>query len=251
MVAHIPLGLNIDLNGTDDAGFSELGRIRPGIARQIITALDFEWLDKLTAAGRQHGFEVMLCLGGKYREGGAADAWKEIAARYPQVWCDLVNEPQQDAQAWSDEAEAIGIEVLRVNPDAKIAVQFPGTFYVTAPQMRRMPFPCWYSLHWYLDFNYTHQGIGGRPAPVKYENFQYWLRWWAAPVIYWMAANNAQVFVGEFSVNRAAPDCDQWLRDAMRLFNALRWPWLYHAFRGSSYWDAENSPVWREIVSNF
>lgn len=251
MVENVPLGLNLDLSGTDDAGLAALGALRPGMVRQIITAVDFAWLDKLTAAGKQHGFDVMLCLGGPFRNAGGEDEWREITARYPRVWCDLINEPQE--AGWNDRAEALGRAVLEANPDARIAVQFPGTFYLTVPNMRRMPFPCTYSLHWYLDHNYTHQGISGRPAPLPYErrNYQYWLRWWAAPVIYWLAENRARVFVGEFSCNRAAPDCDTWLRDAMALFNALGWPWMYHAFRGAPYWNAESSPVWREIVNSF
>lgn len=56
-------------------------------------------------------------------------------------------------------------------------------------------------------------------------------------------------FIGEFSVVRWAPagSGEQFLRDALELFEERKWSWTYHAFREHHCWSLEHDgQFWRE-----
>jgi hypothetical protein len=97
-----------------------------------------------------------------------------------------------------------------------------------------------YSFHMYQPLKYTHQGIdpdGSGPLPVNPSKVSLSDKIIAeagktlSAVQTWQAKNHTRVFVGEFSVNRAAPGATDYLNLCLTKFEKLGWDWTYHAYR--------------------
>ena len=60
----------------------------------------------------------------------------------------------------------------------------------------------------------------------------------------WQLDHGAQIYVGEFSAIRWAPDNSacRYLRDCISLFEEFGWDWSYHAFREWNGWSVEHGP---------
>ncbi len=111
-----------------------------------------------------------------------------------------------------------------------------------------------YSVHFYMPWLFTSQGLQGHPRPVYYPGMIHG-HWWnratmvqrLAPVIEFQNRYRVPIYVGEFSVIRWAPRASaaRWLQDAISIFESHHWSWTYHAFGeyngwslkyGSTYW---------------
>ena len=115
-----------------------------------------------------------------------------------------------------------------------------------------------YSLHVYMPHAITHQRVSPRwphriPYPVSDDALLRgtdahpgpWdarrLRQELADAVEFQQRSGATLFVGEFSCVRWAPGDSalSYIRDCVELFQAQRWSWTYHEFRGWPGWDAE------------
>ncbi|KKM15355.1 hypothetical protein LCGC14_1696930 [marine sediment metagenome] len=95
-----------------------------------------------------------------------------------------------------------------------------------------------YSVHFYYDMSYTHQGIDGFSQDIKSYPKKYGI--WAfdknemikklEKVRQFQIDNNAKIFVGEFSVVRWAEGSSEWLEDAISIFENYGWDWTYHSW---------------------
>ena len=190
------------------------------------------------------------------------ETWRRIAARFkghPALYgYDLVNEPSQRRplrhsfwQLQFDAARAI----REIDPDTPIV--FAGNNASHAHDFRYLvPIPMdnvIYQVHCYHPHAFTHQGVGGRahgtperplawpgkdPATGEAWNKE-WLRKTLQPVRDFQLRHHARIFVGEFSAAAWAPGAENYLRDAISLFEEYGWDWTYHAFRESPIWDVE------------
>ena len=52
--------------------------------------------------------------------------------------------------------------------------------------------------------------------------------------------HKCRIYVGEFSAVGYAPGADQWIRDAIAVFEEYGWDWTYHAFREWAGWSVEH-----------
>ena len=108
----------------------------------------------------------------------------------------------------------------------------------------------------YLPHEFTHQGIpmDGKSSIkltsdilVRYPGNiagtfvdKAALRRLLSPVREFQLANNARIFVGEFSAIRWAPGAARYLDDCISIFEEYGWDWAYHAFREWPAWSVEH-----------
>ncbi|MCW5553469.1 MAG: cellulase family glycosylhydrolase [Verrucomicrobiae bacterium] len=188
--------------------------------------------------------------------------WDRISRRYrgnQTVWgYDLVNEPVEGnvpdgLMDWQALATATARVVRRNDPNHAIIIEpAPWGGPDAIENLEPIPVPgVVYSVHVYVPHQFTHQGIHGNPAGVRYPGMvagQLWdrerLRRALSPVVEFQRDHGVHVYIGEFSAIRWAPEDSAWryLRDCIELFEANGWDWAYHAFREWDGWSVEHGP---------
>ncbi len=189
------------------------------------------------------------------------DAWDTLARRYrghPAVWAfDLMNEPLVDALPpgvadWPALAAEAILRIRAVDSSRIIVYEpSPSSTPDALPTAEILALPgVVYSFHMYYPDRFTHQGLYGRPAGIRYPGRTHDgrrtnkadLRRALEPIAAWAAEYGVEVFVGEFSAVRWAPgrSAERYLRDCISLFEEYGWHWAYHAFRESDVWSVEH-----------
>ncbi len=189
------------------------------------------------------------------------EAWKMMARRYRNskaVWAyDLVNEPIDNGTAegclyWQELAEKTAKAVRAIDPGHAIIVEcadgdnpygFSNFNPIKVPGVV-------YSVHMYLPHAFTHQGVfddwstkwvyPGEIAGQQWDKAQ--IERALQPVIDFQKRYRVQIYVGEFSAIRWAPEGSayRYLRDCIDVFEEHGWDWTYHAFREWSGWSVEH-----------
>ena len=188
--------------------------------------------------------------------------WEMMARKYKGskvVWgYDLVNEPTENAVAeglddWNELAERTGKAIRKIDADHALIVEPPqgGNPYgfdhfapIDVPKVV-------YSPHMYLPHTFTHQRVfGDKTASVVYPGVIDGKMWDKAqlevalkPVIDFQKNYGVQMYIGEFSAIRWAPDNSsyRYLRDVIDIYEKYGWDWSYHAFREWTGWSVEHS----------
>lgn len=101
-----------------------------------------------------------------------------------------------------------------------------------------------YGAHVYNAHPFTHQGIYNNPLNVTWPgmvNGTYWdksqLTKQIQPLITFKNAYNVPVWIGEFSAVRWAPGAENYLKDAVSIFNQNGFGWMYFSFNGWHGWN--------------
>jgi len=212
--------------------------------------------------GRMENRDLVMIHEPKYRE-AFVENWVKIARRFkgnPAVWgYDLVNEPVQNVLPKAGEPDYLGIQVLaakairKVDPDTPIIIEVDqwdsaeGFKYIEPVDVSNVV----YQVHnMYHPGNFTHQGVHGNKVGISYpgkingvETDKEMLRGHLAPVREFQLAYNVQIYVGEFSAIRWAPNdsAARYLSDCIEIFEEYGWDWSYHAFREWDGWSLEHS----------
>ena len=106
-----------------------------------------------------------------------------------------------------------------------------------------------YSVHMYIPHNFTHQNVHSATTPKKYPgeiDGRMWdkqqLEQALRPAIEFQEMHNVQIYIGEFSAIRWAPDNSayRYLRDVIDIFETHGWDWTYHAYREWDGWSVEH-----------
>lgn len=237
--------------------------------------------DKAIDACEKHNIKVLLdlhCPPGGRAEGGLCrmftekryqqkflDIWTQLAKRYKGrkiIYAyDLINEPVEPRVrppgllSWRELAtEAIKI-IRRMDPGKPVVFE-PGPWgscqgfdEMTPLDLDRVI----YSFHMYQPHVFTHQFRATREFPkgVEYPGVIRGAAWnkaalaaAMAPAIDFQREFNVQIYVGEFSAIRWAPNgsAHRYIRDLIELFEARRWDWSYHAYREWQGWSVEHGP---------
>ncbi len=234
--------------------------------------------DKALAACEKYGIKVLVDLhtppGG--RVGGGVcrmfsekryqdkliEVWKKIAARYKGrevVYAyDLLNEAVEGTVSpglldWRDLATKAAEAIRRIDPGKPVVFEpspwgGPDGFDALTPlDIDRVI----YSFHIYKPHRFTHQGVYDSKAELLYPGVIEGLKWdkerlreAMLPAIDFQKEFNVQIYVGEFSAIRWAPDNSayRYLRDVIDLFEEYGWDWSYHAFREWDGWSVEHGP---------
>ncbi|MGA2497152.1 MAG: cellulase family glycosylhydrolase [Tepidisphaeraceae bacterium] len=237
-------------------------------------------LDKALPLCEKYGISVVLDLhsppGGKGTSGGYqgsdsglfnskeaqakfVDAWRYMAKRYKgsrMIWgYDLANEPVEDLLAddcddWHDLAARTAKAVREIDPERTIIIE-PAPWGGPEGLADFQPIDVRnvvYSVHMYLPHQFTHQGVFGPSGPVVYPGLIAGKQWDKAaleealrPAIEFQRKYRVQIYLGEFSAIRWAPDNSgqRYLRDCIDIFEKYGWDWSYHAFREWSGWSVE------------
>ena len=189
------------------------------------------------------------------------DVWKRIALRYrdnPVIWgYDLANEPvetlvEEDCDDWHALATRAARAIRQIDPRRAIIVEPPdwggpaalSTFHpIDVPNVV-------YSVHMYIPFHFTHQGIHGIDKPAVYPGMidnRVWdrsaLEEALRPVVEFQKRYGVHIYIGEFSAIRWAPDNSacRYLKDVIDIFESQGWDWTYHAFREWHGWSVEHT----------
>ena len=192
------------------------------------------------------------------------EAWNLIAKRCKERGCvyayDLVNEPVEPREgakiAWPELATQ-AIDVIRAIDPGKTVVFEPGPWGTCNGFDNLTPLDregVIYSFHMYQPHAFTHQGLHD-DANFRYPGEIKGLHWDKArleeamlPAIEFQEAYNVQIYVGEFSAIRWAPDqsAHRYLRDCIDLFEKRGWDWAYHAYREFHGWSVEHGTAKRD-----
>ena len=188
--------------------------------------------------------------------------WQRIALRYRDnrvIWgYDLVNEPVEGEVAegcddWTALATRAGHAVRAGDTRHAIIVEpEPGGGPEALENLDPIPVPgVVYSIHMYVPGQFTHQGVFGGTTGIAYPGIIAGKQWDAAalrrvlqPVRDWQRDHGVQIYIGEFSGIRWAPDNSayRYLRDCIDIFEEFGWDWSYHAFRERNGWSVEHGP---------
>lgn len=189
------------------------------------------------------------------------EVWQKLALRYknsPAVWgYDLVNEPVEAKVGWfvadwQELAGRVARAVRAIDPKHAIIVQpAQNGNPLGLEKLQPLDVPgVVYSVHMYLPHEFTHQGIKDRNAKQwVYPGDIAGKRWDKTaleaslqPAIEFQKRYGVQIFIGEFSAIRWAPDGSafRYLKDVIEIFEAHGWDWTYHAFREWSGWSVEH-----------
>ena len=179
-------------------------------------------------------------------------AWRLLAMRFhdhPAVIAyDIMNEPRCEPDEWRRIFRETVADLRTVDAKTPVVTEFVDTWW---PEEMNVI----YSLHFYQPHDLTHCGVGGftgiRWSYPGYINGVYWdkeqMRVALKPWIDLQRAHpGARIFVGEFSCVLWSKGADQWIRDAIDIFEEYGWSWCYHIYREWQAWDVEytNDPDW-------
>jgi endoglucanase len=188
--------------------------------------------------------------------------WDKIARRYKgnkTVWgYDLVNEPVEGVVAeglmdWHALATRAAQRVRAIDAEHAIIVEpapWGGPEALEFFEPLAVPGVV-YSVHMYLPFGFTHQGIYGNPTGTSYPGVidgkhfdKAQLRRTLQPAIDFQLDYGVHIYLGEFSAIRWAPGSSacNYLRDLIEIFEEQGWDWAYHAFREWDGWSVEHGP---------
>ena len=180
--------------------------------------------------------------------------WQETAKRYKGVkevvGYGLLNEPSGRSGKVS-ELMRVGVNTIRqIDTEKVIAVtcrhskpdNFSDTPHFADPNI-------WYEVHYYEPMRFTHMGLknhtGTGTSRANYPTASFGPVAMARamkPMIKFRERHpNAQIFVGEFSVNQNVKTADRvrYIRDLVALMNRYNFHWAYHIVgEPNSVWEA-------------
>jgi len=189
------------------------------------------------------------------------EVWRKMAAHFKDrksIYAyDPLNEPREDdfvyvpggGVEWQMLVERIVKAIREIDAETPILIEAtcwsnPNGFLQLKPVNGKNLV---YSPHFYSPHLYTHQGIYDKRPPCKYPGMignELWnkdrIKRELEPVIEFQRKHNVPIFVGEFSVVRWAEGGDQWLKDAIDVFEENGWDWCYHSFREYHGWSLEH-----------
>ena len=188
------------------------------------------------------------------------EVWQRIATRYknvPNIWgYDIANEPveedvQEDCDDWQHLAERTAQAIRKIDPTRAIIVE-PTQWGDPSGLKDFIPLTVSnviYSVHMYIPHAFTHQRLNGKGPAYRYPGEISGKQWnkeelerALQPAIDFQKRYNVQIYIGEFSAIRWAPDNSacRYLGDVIDICEKYQWDWSYHAYREWQGWSVEH-----------
>ena len=223
--------------------------------------------------------DVMVMFREKELQDAFLEAWRRVATRFKDnkiiVYYDLLNEPNEGSigpgcKNWRNLAIDIANAINAIDDTKQFIFEVRADIYKDF-----QPLPVdnvVYSIHVYTPHLLTHQGVSS-PNGVLYPGDIDGELWnWAGAPKYWDKAtlrrfldevcdvfdfvknNKVEIYVGEFSCARWAPDkgAYNYIRDCLEIFEEEGWHWAYFcdyhvasANYGATAWSAEYDEVYQ------
>jgi hypothetical protein len=195
------------------------------------------------------------------------EVWRKIVQRCKNskaVWgYDLVNEPVEGdvppgLMDWWELALRTAQMIRSLDSKRAIVVE-PEPWGSPESLIGFAPLPVKgvvYSVHMYLPFAFTHQGVFEESRPVWYPGEIDGVRWdkeqirkALKPVVDFQKEYRVHIYIGEFSAIRWAPgeSAYRYLSDVIDVFEENGWDWAYHAFREWHGWSVEHGSDPKDI----
>ena len=99
-----------------------------------------------------------------------------------------------------------------------------------------------YNFHMYLPFDYTHQGLKGRPKGIVYPNATFnadTILKRFKTVSEWSKKYNYSIILGEFNAVRWAKNSDAYVQDVINASNFYGFEWCYFSFKPNfRFWNS-------------
>lgn len=223
----------------------------------IIAASDIVGRDKKNVAEDKSTGKNSLSF-----EENLIDFWKFMAKKYKDnpvvIGYDLLNEPhtKDEMKYWRSHTVTELVKAIRAIDKETTLVIEPGPWGLPVGFEQFKPIDdskTVYSFHFYAPHNYTHQGVGkaqrdgsgiypGRLKMFNSSQEKMWdrdaLRESMQPAIDFARKHKVRMFVGEFSVIRwAKAGGQQWIEDAISVFEENGFDWAYHSYTGWNGWN--------------
>ena len=176
-------------------------------------------------------------------------AWRLLATRFRDhpavVAYDIMNEPRCEPDEWRRIFRETVEDLRTVDPKTPVVTEFVDTWW---PEEMNVV----YSPHFYAPLTLTHCGVGEysnvRWRYPGYIGGVYWdkeqMRVALKPWIDFQREHpGARILVGEFSCILWSKGAENYIRDAIDLFEEYGWSWAYHAYREWPAWDVEYTHV--------
>ncbi len=215
---------------------------------------------------RETGSAMRLFQDEKFQD-AFVTVWRRLATQYKgqkMIWSyDLLNEPvegdmpqDKDLLTWRELALKTSKEIRRIDPVTAIVIEGepwggPDALEWFEPFDPKEVPNVIYSAHMYIPHHFTHQGVYESPVGSVYPgeiDGKHWdkaaLRKSLRVPIEFARDYGVQIYIGEFSAIRWAPDGSacRYLKDCIEIFEEEGWDWAYHAFREWDGWSVEHGP---------
>jgi endoglucanase len=181
--------------------------------------------------------------------------WQKIAQRYKGntqiMGFDIVNEPAFRKSAsglkdWNQLVTDTILAIRAIDPDRTIIIEPPFGDIFRIDQLQIQKFSnLIYSPHFYYTLTFQHQGLYGQKLGISYPTKKFnkkTLEQKLERVKRFQKKAKAPIYIGEFSAVRWAPrkSAFNYLKDVVSIFEANKWHWTYHTFRGADAWSLEH-----------
>lgn len=222
-------------------------------------------LDLHTSPGGFNGKNINRMFEEELFADAFVETWRRLATRYKDektIWAyDILNEPVESDDkndttyiTWRELAIRTSKAIREIDTETPIIFE-PSNWCGPTHFVGLVPLDISnviYSVHMYHPLEFTHQGVFNSNddwIPILYPgeiNGVYWdkakLRDILAPVLAFQQKYGVNIYVGEFSAIRWAPDNSayRYLKDVIEIFEEYGWNWTYHAFREWSGWSVEH-----------
>lgn len=135
------------------------------------------------------------------------------------------------------------LAIIRKRDNKGLFMLTPGPYGLPTTYGKFLPFNFMdsnliYNFHMYLPFNYTHQGLRGRPKGIEYPlpnfNADTILKRFKA-VKKWSDNHGYKIYLGEFNVVRWSKNGTAYVQDVINAANLYGFEWCYFAYKPNFY----------------
>jgi len=149
---------------------------------------------------------------------------------------------------WPEVLDRIIRIIRKQDPDRWVVIApGPGGQFSGYLKLKKLEHPrIIYAAHAYQPHSFTHQGIKNRPMDIYYpgkihfKNFdKEYLRSIFQPLRDFQQQYNVPVWIGEFSAVRWAKGAENYIKDAVSIFEEYGWSWSYFQYKGYHGWNPD------------